>query len=262
MGNAAVPNYLADLSVSEIYGPTIWGEGALAGRPTVVVHFGGCDYRCAWCDSLHSVLPENRGSWRSTQAKHVLSEIGILTGERPYLVTLSGGNPALFDLSGLLAAGAARGHTFAMETQGSKAWPWFKYLDYLTLSPKPPSSEESYFPKKLRDCIKAATADPSTAPDITMKIPIRFGDSDDIDFARMIRQGFSHYPLYLQPVQMPDDQLVERPPISTMIDSMNWIFAQVADDPVLQDVRILPQLQVLLHGNRMAPSDDNKQEVL
>ena len=45
--------------VVEVFGPTIQGEGELAGVPTAFVRFGGCDYRCTWCDSLHAVLPED-----------------------------------------------------------------------------------------------------------------------------------------------------------------------------------------------------------
>lgn len=35
--------------VIECFGPTIQGEGALAGLPTLFVRFGGCDFRCSWC---------------------------------------------------------------------------------------------------------------------------------------------------------------------------------------------------------------------
>ena len=40
------------ISISEIFGPTIQGEGSLVGKPTVFVRSGGCDYFCSWC--LHS----------------------------------------------------------------------------------------------------------------------------------------------------------------------------------------------------------------
>ncbi|CUH42006.1 7-carboxy-7-deazaguanine synthase [Ruegeria atlantica] len=43
------------LRISEIFGPTVQGEGALIGQPTVLVRSGGCDFRCSWCDSLHAV---------------------------------------------------------------------------------------------------------------------------------------------------------------------------------------------------------------
>ena len=48
------------IRISEIFGPTIQGEGPLMGRPTVFVRTGGCDYRCRWCDTLYAVLPEFR----------------------------------------------------------------------------------------------------------------------------------------------------------------------------------------------------------
>ena len=51
------------IRISEIFGPTIQGEGPLIGRPTVFVRTGGCDYRCAWCDTLYAVLPEYRDDW-------------------------------------------------------------------------------------------------------------------------------------------------------------------------------------------------------
>src|SRR5215831_3988340 len=37
------------MKVDEIFGPTIQGEGALAGAVSMFVRLGGCDYRCAWC---------------------------------------------------------------------------------------------------------------------------------------------------------------------------------------------------------------------
>jgi 7-carboxy-7-deazaguanine synthase len=52
------------IRISEIFGPTIQGEGPLIGRPTVFVRTGGCDYRCSWCDTLYAVLPEYRDEWK------------------------------------------------------------------------------------------------------------------------------------------------------------------------------------------------------
>ena len=65
----------ADIRVSEIFGPTIQGEGALIGLPTVFVRTGGCDYRCSWCDSLHAVDSEFRHDWRPMSAADVLAEV-------------------------------------------------------------------------------------------------------------------------------------------------------------------------------------------
>lgn len=45
------------LPVIEIFGPTVQGEGAEAGVPTHFLRLGGCDYRCAWCDTMYAVDP-------------------------------------------------------------------------------------------------------------------------------------------------------------------------------------------------------------
>ena len=54
---------MSQLRIAEIFGPTIQGEGALIGEPTVFVRTGGCDYRCTWCDSLHAVDSAYRHTW-------------------------------------------------------------------------------------------------------------------------------------------------------------------------------------------------------
>jgi 7-carboxy-7-deazaguanine synthase len=136
--------------ISEIFGPTIQGEGALVGKPTVFVRTGGCDYRCSWCDTLYAVLPEHRGEWHKMDAEEILQRVQELSGG-PILVTLSGGNPALQPLELLLDLGHERGFTFALETQGSIAREWFAKLDYLVLSPKPPSCMETDW--RVASCI-------------------------------------------------------------------------------------------------------------
>jgi len=125
--------------VVEVFGPTIQGEGELAGMPTAFVRFGGCDYRCSWCDSLHAVLPEHvRGAHRMTPAQ-IAAALEALPG-RPDWVTLSGGNPALLELGDLVALLHAAGRRVAVETQGSVWRDWLGDVDLLTISPKPPSS--------------------------------------------------------------------------------------------------------------------------
>src|SRR5689334_14548897 len=87
--------------ISEIFGPTIQGEGALIGKPTVFVRTGSCDYRCSWCDTLYAVLPEYKSDWRSMTTEEIFAEVQCLSGHKPILVTLSGGNPAIQPLGDL-----------------------------------------------------------------------------------------------------------------------------------------------------------------
>ena len=109
---------MSALPVVEVFGPTIQGEGELAGVPTAFVRFGGCDYRCSWCDSLFAVLPEDvRRAPRMTPAE-VAAALAALEGS-PEWVTLSGGNPALLELGELVALLHASGRRVTVETQGS-----------------------------------------------------------------------------------------------------------------------------------------------
>jgi 7-carboxy-7-deazaguanine synthase len=104
---------------SEIFGPTIQGEGPLIGRPTVFMRTGGCDYSCSWCDTLYAVLREYRDKWTPTAPAAIMARVNELAGGKPVLVPLSGGNPALQPLAPLIALGPESGHSFALETQGS-----------------------------------------------------------------------------------------------------------------------------------------------
>src|SRR5690348_13408634 len=113
------------IMVVEAFGPTVQGEGALIGKPTVFVRTGGCDYQhCSWCDTLYAVLPEHKSEWTPMTAEAIMDQVRRLSGDQPILVTLSGGNPAIQPLGELIDLGHETGYTFALETQGSVAQSW------------------------------------------------------------------------------------------------------------------------------------------
>ena len=181
------------LRIAEIFGPTIQGEGALIGEPTVFVRAGGCDYRCSWCDSLHAVDSQNRDSWAAMQTGEVWDEVRRLSSGQPLTVSLSGGNPAIQDFGPLIELGRAQGYRFACETQGSVARPWFAGLDTLVLSPKPPSSGEQVNWEAFDACRQAGAA----ARQQVMKIVIF--DETDYQWAQEAHSRHPDLPLYLQP---------------------------------------------------------------
>ena len=65
--------------ISEIFGPTIQGEGVLIGQPTVFVRIGGCDYRCSWCDTLHAVDSAYRTEWKRMSAAAIMADVERLS---------------------------------------------------------------------------------------------------------------------------------------------------------------------------------------
>ena len=233
---------MTKLRIAEIFGPTIQGEGALIGEPTVFVRTGGCDYRCVWCDSLHAVDTAYRHTWAAMTTDAVWVEIDRLSKGRPLTVSLSGGNPAIQDFGPLISKGHAMEYRFACETQGSVSKPWFADLDTLVLSPKPPSSGETVDWDAFDACLVAAKG----AGHIVMKIVIF--DDRDYAWAQMAAERYPGLPLYLQPGNLEVDPAVPVD-LQDMSDKLLWLVEKVVADCWFAP-KVLPQLHVLLWGNK------------
>ncbi|MBB4238867.1 7-carboxy-7-deazaguanine synthase QueE [Rhizobium esperanzae] len=234
------------IRVSEIFGPTIQGEGALIGLPTVFVRTGGCDYRCSWCDSLHAVDSAYRDHWIPMAVDAIWQEVTKLSGGRPMTVSLSGGNPAIQPLGPLIELGHSQGYRFALETQGSVARNWFRDLDMLVLSPKPPSSGMHTDWGEVDNCLRLTAG----GPEIALKIVVF--DEADYAFAREVGQRYPYIPLYLQPgnhTPPPPDDDDARIDMDGVMDRMHWLVEKVTADGWFAP-RVLPQLHVLLWGNK------------
>jgi 7-carboxy-7-deazaguanine synthase len=238
----------ARIRISEIFGPTVQGEGPLIGRPTVFVRTGGCDYRCAWCDTLYAVLPDYRDQWTLITPPDIMARVNELAGGQPILVSLSGGNPALQPLADLITLGRNHGHSFALETQGSIAQPWFADLDWLMLSPKPPSSETTTDLELVDACLAAAQARPRCV------IKISIFDDADYDFARSVAARYPSLPVYLQvgnpsPLIAAGRTDTEQADEDDLARRLRWLIGKVVADRWFA-ATVLPQLHVLAWGNK------------
>lgn len=228
------------IRISEIFGPTIQGEGALIGQPTVFVRTGGCDYRCSWCDTLHAVDSEFRHEWKPMSAEDIMDKVEKLSNGKPLMVSLSGGNPAIQPLAELINLGHEKGYQFALETQGSIAKDWFAELDTLTLSPKPPSSSHETDWQAFDECVKAAGPKTRTV----MKIVI-FDDAD-YAYAQDAANRYPDLPLYLQPGNHSVDGA---PDMDGLNKRLLWLAERVTNDN-WHNAHVLPQLHVMLWGNQ------------
>lgn len=112
------------LVISEIFGPTVQGEGPAAGRRAVFVRLGGCNLSCSWCDTPYT-WDGSRYSLRRELTRRTLKEvIADVRGRDAELVVVTGGEPllqqgggyGLADLAGILAASGAEVHA---ETNGT-----------------------------------------------------------------------------------------------------------------------------------------------
>ena len=207
------------IRISEIFGPTVQGEGALLGMPTVFV-------------------------------RTILARIKQLSHHQPILITLSGGNPAIQPLEALIDLGKPQGFTFAIETQGSIARQWFAKLDHLTLSPKPPSSGTVFNADDLAACIDAARKGGPFAPAITLKFPV--ADENDLALADQVRRIHRDIPCYLQPVNAtpaaPHPDGANGVDLDALTEKYRWLVDQVSQRGWF-DVRVMPQWHVHVWGN-------------
>lgn len=232
---------MTDIYISEIFGPTIQGEGHLIGKPTVFVRVGGCDFRCQWCDSLYAVDAVHRPSWERLDSETIFARINALTNNQPILVTLSGGNPAIFDFSTLIDLGQKAGFHFAMETQGSIVKDYFRLLDYLIVSPKPPSAKVNIDAEKASQLLEKTLA---SHPSPQLKIVV--ADAADYAFAKSIHQQYPHIPMTLQPC----NPFAHEPTVNLeqLNERLKWLLAKTIADE-WYNVKLLPQLHVMLWQN-------------
>jgi len=107
---------------------TIQGEGFYTGKSAYFIRLGGCDVGCVWCDV--------KDSWDAS--KHPMLTVAellkIVKDTHARLCVITGGEPAMYDLSPLVDALKDSGIQVNIETSG--AYPIQGELDWVCLSPK------------------------------------------------------------------------------------------------------------------------------
>lgn len=115
---------------------TLQGEGLHSGKASYFIRLGGCDVGCVWCDV--------KDSWDAEKhPKMTVTELVAAAMQYPgRLVVITGGEPAMYNLTALCDELHANGFTVHIETSG--AYPIVGNIDWVTLSPKkfkPPVQE-------------------------------------------------------------------------------------------------------------------------
>jgi 7-carboxy-7-deazaguanine synthase len=151
--------------VKELFGPTLQGEGAHAGRPCVFLRFAVCNLACTWCDTDF----DPRGATRLT-ADEIVAQLVALDRNHSRLVIVTGGEPTLQYDAALADALHAGGFAVHMESNGTRALGGA--VDWLTVSPKP-----QFHPASL----ELVTPDPRTLPVDELKVVV----DDTVDDATL-----------------------------------------------------------------------------
>lgn len=83
------------LVVSEVFGPTIQGEGPHTGRQVGFIRFGGCNLHCSWCDTPYT-WDASRYDLRAELGRRTVdSLVDHIRAIDVDTVVLSGGEPLL-----------------------------------------------------------------------------------------------------------------------------------------------------------------------
>ena len=107
---------------------TIQGEGFYQGHAAYFIRLGGCDVGCVWCDVKESWDASAHPSVAiSTMAQHAKASGATI-------VVVTGGEPAMYDLSNLTDALRSAGLQTNIETSG--AYPITGSWDWVCFSPK------------------------------------------------------------------------------------------------------------------------------
>ena len=256
--------------IVELFGPVIQGEGALIGTKTMFIRFGGCDYRCQKCDSLHAVMPravKANAQWMTSEEIFLrLLEARQTTGVN--WVTYSGGNPCMHDVSELTKRLQDNDFAIAVETQGTIIPKWLPYTNIVTVSPKSPGMGETFEEGKFSDFIRA-----TVASGVVCVLKVVVFSQQDIEFAlevgdiamqaglrpamRFLSLGNPNPPILGQDMKLHDEQPGEFTAVPRdrdehvkfLLNDYRSLCDDILSDSRVTDWKFLPQLHVLLYGN-------------
>ena len=107
---------------------TLQGEGVHTGKAAYFIRLGGCDVGCVWCDV--------KDSWDASGHPLMTTEeiVNIAAAHEGRLAVVTGGEPAMHDLTFLCDELHSKGFKIHIETSG--AHPMKGDIDWVTLSPK------------------------------------------------------------------------------------------------------------------------------
>lgn len=133
------------LPISEIFGPTLQGEGPFAGRNASFIRLGGCNLACSWCDTPYS-WDGSRFDLREEITSLSTQEILDRLPPAPGIVVLTGGEPLLYmrqpPFVDLLQRLRSSGTSIHVETNGTlrPTEEVLELVDVFVVSPKLPNA--------------------------------------------------------------------------------------------------------------------------
>lgn len=235
------------IPVMEMFGPTIQGEGNMCGKQTMFLRTGLCDYKCVMCDSMHAVDPKQVQANATYMDQEEIADKMMEMAKHTPWITLSGGNPALWDFQLAIDIWHNAGYLVAVETQGTRWQDWINDCDCITVSPKPPGMGEfTHWPilEQFMDNIKEDR-------NVCLKVPVF--DDEDLEFCRQLWSYHPDYDLYLSLGNswLPGTDISGSDHVSNLLLRYRELADKLYEDEILCKAVFLPQLHVLVYSNEM-----------
>jgi len=130
--------------INEIF-HSFQGEGPMVGKPAVFVRLGGCNLRCAWCDSRFTWNPDVQDN-RQMDTDEVISEIKKYDCRH---LVITGGEPLLQQRQIKEIMKKLKGYTAELETNGSLVCEIDEYFTGINCSPKLSNSGNKPYKLKI-----------------------------------------------------------------------------------------------------------------
>ena len=143
---------------------TLQGEGKYTGTSAYFIRLGGCDVGCVWCDVKESWDADVHPKMSAEELKNIAAQY---PGD---LVVITGGEPAMYDLTVLVDALHSIGKYVAIETSGTSQLTG--NVDWYTFSPKKFKApvEEAYMKASELKIVIFHKSDLAWAEDHSLKV--------------------------------------------------------------------------------------------
>jgi 7-cyano-7-deazaguanosine (preQ0) biosynthesis protein QueE len=221
--------------ISEIFGPTVQGEGPALGKRCGFVRLGRCNLACEFCDTAYS------WDWSRYDAAEQLSEMSVdevrerVASMEVDTVVFTGGEPLLQQRELVTLFGALGDCNVHVETAGTLAWDDdYDLVDQWVVSPK---LANSGMPEARR--LKFDVLEQFAKAKASFKFVVTSVEDLDEIAAIVERVGIANTHVWVMPEGTAADVIVERT-------------AALADAVVARRWNLTTRLHVLAWGNQRA----------
>lgn len=238
------------IKISEIFSNTIQGEGPHVGLKTCFIRVSNCDFKCEWCDSSWVWDDKNSKKWDEKELGEYLVNYCNNTGVSN--VILTGGNPCIYNFTGVINILHDNDITVDVETQGSIYPEWLNNCDLIVISPKGKSSGMPDIYDNLNCYIQSNITALKNKCEICIKIPIF--NEEDFKFAEKyynLAQKFKKEGLKIDLyLSVGNENVTEEGDISNRILKKYEELIKRVNNSNMKRVFILPQVHTLIWGNK------------